>query len=98
MTSPSGRRCRPLTRLALSSRGCCGFRGCTRTPRRPPTKALSENTDLMSDFWLADRLKMPVREIRDMPNEEYVYWSVYHGIRVQQEQLQAKAVRRGKGK
>lgn len=51
----------------------------------------------MFDYWLADRLKMPVREIHNMSNKEYVFWSVYHGIRVQQEQLQMKAVRRGKG-
>jgi len=33
-----------------------------------------------------------------MPHDEYVKWTMFHGMRVQQEQLELKAVRRGKSR
>ena len=67
-------------------------------PRKAAYKRLASDPDLWFDYWLADRLKKTVGEIREMPNEEWLYWSMFHGMRVQQEQLELKAVRRGKGR
>ena len=59
---------------------------------------MAADQQLWFDFWLADRLKKTVGEIREMPHDEYVKWTMFHGMRVQQEQLELKAVRRGKSR
>lgn len=42
----------------------------------------------MFEFYLADRLRMTVGELRDrMGHAEMLMWSRYHTLRVQQEQL-----------
>lgn len=60
-----------------------------------PTKAayqLFETSDeLEFEYYLADRLKMTVGELRDrMSQDEFVRWSVYHGRRAQREELESK--------
>lgn len=55
-----------------------------------PTKAIREaleTTDLGFEYWLADRLKMTVGQLRRMPSKEFETWRVYHAIRAQQIEL-----------
>ncbi len=46
-------------------------------------------------FYLADKLGKTLGELDDMPAAEYVAWSSYHKVRVQQEELAMKAAARG---
>ena len=64
-----------------------------------PTKAtrdLIEGTELGFEFWLADRLKMTLGQLRQMPNAEFEGWRVFHAIRAQQIEL-ARAAAGGGG-
>jgi hypothetical protein len=43
------------------------------------------------EYFLADRLKMTVGEMRErMSNDELVRWSVFHGRKAQREELAQK--------
>ena len=45
----------------------------------------------MFDFFLADRLRMTVAEMRErMSNAEYVKWCAFHALRLQREELAMK--------
>jgi hypothetical protein len=51
-----------------------------------------EETDLGFEYWLADRLKMRLGQLRRMPSAEFEGWRVYHAVRMQRlEQQQAMA-------
>lgn len=55
-----------------------------------PTKAIRERletTDLGFEYSLADRLKMTVQELRQMPSAEFETWKVFHAIRAQEIEL-----------
>lgn len=55
-----------------------------------PTKAIRERletTDLGFEYSLADRLKMTVGQLRQMPNAEFETWKVFHAMRAQQIEL-----------
>lgn len=60
-------------------------------PTRPPSKALADNDGgIYFDYWLADRLKMTVGQLHQMPNSEFMHWYVFHGLRAQRRQLNAQ--------
>lgn len=41
------------------------------------------------DFYLAERLRMPVAELRHrLSAQEYMQWGVYYGRRAQQQELE----------
>ena len=47
--------------------------------------------DLRFEFFLADRLRMPVWEMRErVPNAEYVQWVAYHSLLAQEQELAMK--------
>lgn len=55
-----------------------------------PAKAIRERletTDLGFEYSLADRLKMTVGQLREMPNAEFETWKVFHAIQAQQREL-----------
>lgn len=54
-----------------------------------------ETTELGFEFWLADRLKKTLGELRRMPSAEFEGWKVYHAIRAQQIELAQMAARGG---
>lgn len=63
--------------------------------RRVPTKAAYEtfetNPDIEFDFFLADRLRMTVAEMRaTVSAEEWRYWNTYHGRIDQRRELAQK--------
>lgn len=64
-----------------------------------PTKALAGEPGVEFDYFLADRLRMTVGDLRSrMSNVEYVHWQMYHSRRAQELELeQAKAKGRGHG-
>lgn len=52
------------------------------------------DVDLFS-FFLADRLKMSLAQIEDMPHSEYLAWSSFHKVKQQQEDLARKVAGHG---
>lgn len=64
-----------------------------------PTKVLQGEPGVEFDFFLADRLRMTVADLRSrLSNEEYVFWQMYHSRRAQEielEQLKAQGGKRG---
>ena len=60
---------------------------------RPKAMYLEFEADetLEFEFYLADRLKMTVRQLREeMPAAEFVGWQIYHGRKAQRAELAAK--------
>lgn len=59
--------------------------------RRAPRKAfLDAESDLEFEFYLADRLGMTVARLRDeLGAGEFLYWSRFHMVRQQREELAA---------
>lgn len=60
---------------------------------RVPPKAIrdrleSEEDALGFEYFLADRLRMTVGQVRRMPSVEFQTWLVWHAIRAQRKQLQ----------
>jgi len=50
-----------------------------------------DDGDALFEFVLAETLHKSVAEIREMPNDEYVRWGVYLGIKAQKQELAQKA-------
>lgn len=50
-----------------------------------------ESGDALFEMVLAEKLHKTLGEIGDMPNDEYVRWYVYLGIKAQKEELAQKA-------
>jgi hypothetical protein len=48
---------------------------------------MENDPSLEFEFWLADRLKCTVAELRRMSQAEFLGWSVYHGRRAQREEI-----------
>lgn len=57
---------------------------------------MENNSDLEFEFYLADRLKMTVAELREMSSTEFLGWSVYHGRRAQRQELATKMAQNGR--
>lgn len=60
---------------------------------RPKAAYLEFESDeaLEFEYYLADRLKTTVRQLREeMPAAEFMGWQVYHGRRAQRDELAAK--------
>lgn len=56
--------------------------------RRPRTKAFEADGALDFEFYLADRLKLTVAQLRHtMSADEFMRWGVWHGRRAQVQQL-----------
>lgn len=54
-----------------------------------PPKALVSDDELSFEFFLADRLRMTVGELRErMSHAEFVYWTRWHALRAQAEELE----------
>lgn len=59
--------------------------------RRRPTKAFETDGALDFEFYLADRLKLTVAQLRQqMSADEFMRWGVWHGRRAQVQQLAAR--------
>lgn len=56
---------------------------------------METNPELEFEFYLADRLRMTVDELRaKMTNDEFIKWSVYHGRRAQKQEMATIQARR----
>lgn len=58
----------------------------------PPKAAVldfEENPDKEFEFFLAQKLSRTVAEMREMSNEEFVYWGMYYARIAQREELEA---------
>lgn len=65
-----------------------------REPTKAAYKDFAADPDAEFEFFLADRLRMLVDELRErMPNDEYVRWHAYHARRAQARELAAKTGR-----
>ncbi len=59
-------------------------------PRKAAYKAFEANQGLEFEFFLAQKLGMTVDRLRaEMPNEEFLYWSMYYARKAQREELAA---------
>lgn len=50
-------------------------------------------TEVGFEYWLADRLKMTVSQLRQMPNLEFETWKVFHAMRAQQ--IESESAKKG---
>lgn len=63
-------------------------------PARTRTKALASDPDLEFEFFLAEKLKKTVAEVRsDMGNDEFVHWAMYFGRKAQRNELAQKGAK-----
>ena len=62
-----------------------------------PTKAawlkLENEPGLEFEFYLADRLGMTIGQLRQMPNDEFMLWGMYHSRKAQRQELATKSAR-----
>jgi hypothetical protein len=60
-------------------------------PRKAAYLEFEADEALEFEYYLADRLKMTVRRLREeMPAAEFMGWQVYHGRRAQRAELATK--------
>jgi hypothetical protein len=58
---------------------------------------LDKDSELKFEFFLATELKMTVARLRaEMPQEEFIRWSVYYGLRSQEAEMAAQFAAMGK--
>lgn len=56
-------------------------------PRKATWLRFETDSSFHFDFYLAEKLGKTVDEIRRMPAEQWMQWSVYYGRRAQQQEL-----------
>ena len=63
-----------------------------RARRKAAYLEFENDPELEFEYYLAEQLHMTVARLRrEMPNDEFLRWSVHFGRRRQDEELQAKA-------
>lgn len=48
---------------------------------------LETEPDFFFDFFLAEKLRLTLSEVRDMPAEEWSQWAIYFAKKAQQQQM-----------
>ena len=62
-----------------------------RAPGKAANLAFEDDPELEFEFFLADRLGLTLAAMRaQVTQQEFVYWSRFHGRRAQQKELAAK--------
>jgi hypothetical protein len=58
-----------------------------RAPGKATWLRLETEPDFHFDFFLAERLRLSLDEVRRMPAQEWMEWGVYFGRKAQQQEL-----------
>lgn len=62
-------------------------------PTKASYKEFEADPALEFEFYLADRLKRTVAELRQMSNDEFVRWGIYHARIAQRRELEMAKVK-----